>query len=144
MLNMFRALLCSSSGARDYNVDNKWNLVDFYSSVITMMHVPTNIKLRPFNLSPKLLDIYLYAACRRSPSPLPFHVINLVNLDTFLFTVAASQFSRHSVTGPRSCIYSSKKKSKLVFWMYEVVFWPDMDRRSMAVLVGTFGYYYEN
>ena len=28
--------------------------------------------------------------------------------------------------------------------MYEAVFWPDMDSRRVAVLVGTSGYYYEN
>ena len=82
----------------------------FYSSVITMIHGPTNIKLRPFNMSPKLLEIYLQTACRRSLSPLPFHATRLVNLDPFLFIVTASQFSRHSVTSPRSCTYSSKKK----------------------------------
>jgi hypothetical protein len=42
----------------------------------------------------------------KASSLLPFLVIHLVNLDTFLFTVAASQFSRHSVTGRRLCLYS--------------------------------------
>jgi len=32
---------------KKYNKNNKWHLVGFYSSFITMMHGPTNIKFTP-------------------------------------------------------------------------------------------------
>jgi hypothetical protein len=78
-------------------------------------------------------------------SPVLIQVILLLNLVSSLFTVAASEFSRHLATGRCSCWYLQEKVlAGVIFllWRYKIVFWLARDSRPVAFLVGTSGYDY--